>query len=147
MSGKFTTLERALLTKDWSLEERTALAHFLKIRDYAEGDTVFLARSKDRGLFIVSSGQIQIQSETALLQLRDGDSFGELSLLFSSQKLVSIAVLKPSQLLFLSLDQWHDMRRISPVISLKLIESICQKFAGMLNSMVPPPKVSASVRA
>jgi CRP-like cAMP-binding protein len=143
--GKFTSLEKAVLTKDWTLEERTALAHFLKPKEYRESETIFLARSKDRGLFIVGSGIIQIQFDATSVSLKEGDSFGELSLIFASNKLVTAMALKPSQLWFLSIDQWHDLRKISPVISLKLIESICQKFAGMLNNAVPPPKSSVSM--
>lgn len=147
VSGKFTTLEKASLTQSWSLEERSALAHFLKSKSFREGESVFLSRSKDRGMFFIGSGLIQIQHETSVANLKDGDSFGELSLVFSSQKLITATSLKATETWFLSVDQWHDLRKVAPVVSLKLLESICQKFAGILNGAVPPPRVSLAANA
>ncbi|MBN8554259.1 MAG: cyclic nucleotide-binding domain-containing protein [Deltaproteobacteria bacterium] len=139
--GKFTTLDKASLTQTWSLEERSALAHFMEKKEVKTGDPLFVARSKERGLFIVDSGLVRLNYENLSQQLKPGDSFGELSLIYPTQKLASADALQNSELIFLSFENWTTMRKVAPLVSLKLMESICAKFAQQLNEMIPPPKL------
>jgi CRP-like cAMP-binding protein len=139
--GKFTTLDKAKLTENWAIEERSAFAHFLERKEYQEGESIFLPRSKDRSLFMVETGLVRINYENLSLQLKEGDSFGELSLIFPSQKLAGADALQNSNLLFLSYKNWLDMKKVAPSVSLKLMESICHKLGEQLNEMIPPPKL------
>ena len=142
--GKFTALDLCPLTKPFSIEERSALAHFLEKRDLKDGDPVIVNRSKERALYIVDSGAIKVSFENMSLELKPGDSFGELSLIFPTQKLISGIAAKDSVLWMLTFDRWTEMRKVAPAISLRLLEAITQKLSVLLNNTVPPPRLFSS---
>lgn len=141
--GKFSSLEKSSLTKAWSIEERTALAHFLKEKRLTEGEIIFPNQGKDRDLYFVDSGQIKITYENISILLKEGDSFGELSLLQGSSKLVTALAASDASLWVLSLENWEDLRRAVPAVALKLSESINQKLATLLSSVTPPARFFA----
>jgi CRP-like cAMP-binding protein len=136
--GKFASLEKASLTKDWNLEERSALGHFLQEMKMAEKETIFTSKSEDRVLYIIESGKVRLAYENTEIDLTEGDSFGELSLLQSSPKLPGAIALTPCIFWTLTFEKWEDMKRAAPVISLKLVEGICQKMVGLLSHNFQP---------
>jgi len=139
--GKFRALERAQLTKDWLLEEITALAHFLTERKVVEGDPIFLKQSKDRGLYFIETGIVRIQYEGLSVDLREGDSFGELSLFDENQKPVSTTAAQSCSLWVLTMDNLMEMKATTPSVAVKLMESICGKIAKSLSVFTVPTRI------
>ncbi|MDB5038856.1 MAG: hypothetical protein JWQ35_2384 [Bacteriovoracaceae bacterium] len=141
--GKFTALEKAQLTKNWSLEEQSALAHFLKELRVEEKETVFLGKSGERMLYFIESGAVRLAFEGTEVDLHEGDSFAEMSIVHATHKIVSAFALKDCVFWVLPFQKWEDMKRAAPMISLKLIESICQKMAQLLNNNFQPHQALA----
>lgn len=138
--GKFTALEKADLTKDWSIEEKSALGHFLTELKLGEKEGLFSTKSEGRVLYLIESGKVRLASDYAEVDLDEGESLGELSIIHGSPKLSGAITLTPCVFWILTLDKWEDMKKAAPVISLKLIERICEKMAKLLSHSYEPPK-------
>jgi len=78
------------------------------------------------------------------MDLKEGDSFGELSLILPTQKRATATAIQQSTLWTLTLESYAQLKMVAPIISLKLIEAISQKLGRTLNEMVTPPKLFAS---
>ncbi len=141
--GKFTTLDKSALTKDWPLDERSALAHFLEEVKLAEGQSIFAPLDTDRGLYFFESGSVRLMIENQILDLKEGETFGELSLVSSNAKLISAISVRESTLWYLSFEAYAQLKKAAPVVSLRLAESILQKLSLTLGQMLPPPKTSS----
>lgn len=140
--GKFRALERAPLTKDWSIDERAALAHFLTERRVAEGDPIFLPQSKERVLYFIESGAVDIHMENLHTELKEGDSFGELSLLAETGKLVGATAKSACVLWTLNFEKYLEMKKTTPLVSVRLSESITLKLVKLLALFHLPQRLS-----
>lgn len=72
------------LFEELSERERAALLRVLHRREYVAGESVFVQGEPGLGMYVIVRGSISIQSEPAgreLVELRDGDFFGEIALL------------------------------------------------------------------
>ncbi len=139
--GKFSTLEQTSITKDWSLEERSALAHFLDELQVDQHETIFSMKSNERVLFIIESGTAKFAIEGFETDLGPGDSFSEMSLIKSSPKVGAVIATSPCSLWVLKYDKWNDMKKAAPIISLKLLESVCEKMIDLLGQNFQIQKV------
>jgi CRP-like cAMP-binding protein len=82
--GEADVLEHVPLFADLSARERAALHRVLHRREYVAGESVFVQVEPGLGMYIIARGRISIQSEPSgreLVELRDGDFFGEIALL------------------------------------------------------------------
>lgn len=140
--GKFSTLEKSRLTKSWSLKERAALAHFLERQNLKKDEHLFYEQTQERKLYFLDSGLMKIQCGNISIELHPGASIGELSLLSTTQKQTSAIALEDCVFWVLTEEQWAKIKSQQPTIAYKLVESINQKFAELLNNSVPPPKIS-----
>ena len=72
------------LFDDLSPREIDAIQRLLHRRDYVAGESVFVEGEPGLGMYIISRGVVSIQSEPSgreLVELTDGDFFGEIALL------------------------------------------------------------------
>lgn len=72
------------LFEDLTPREIDAVQRLLHRRDYVAGESVFVQGEPGLGMYIISRGSVSIQSEPSgreLVELRDGDFFGEIALL------------------------------------------------------------------
>lgn len=138
--GKFRALERARMTNGWTLEERAGLAHFMSERKIPENDPVFVKQAKDRGLYIVDTGGVKVAYEHLSLELHEGESFGELSLLEESPKLVTITGLMPTTLYVLTFEKWLELRKTAPTVAVKLMEAMLKKIIHLFREAPMPPR-------
>lgn len=142
--GKFSALEKANLTSNWTLEERSALGHFLEEKQFSTNQTLLSRKSEDRMLFLIERGQVRFAMEGAEIDLHEGESFGELSLVQTTSRITTAIALKETHVWVLRLDKWEDMKRAAPLIALKLLEAICQKMGALLGQPLNPGIASPS---
>ena len=135
-------MERCLLTKHWSLKERASLAGFLEKQNLKKDEHLFFEKTSERKLYIIDSGVLKIQCGNLHIELESGDSIGELSLLSNTQKQVSALALEDCFFWVITEKNWEKIRKEQPGLAYKLIESINKKFAELVNTAVPPPKLS-----
>ena len=72
------------LFEDLTPREIDAVQRLLHRRDYVAGESVFVQGEPGLGMYIISRGAVSIQSEPSgreLVELSDGDFFGEIALL------------------------------------------------------------------
>ena len=72
------------LFEELSARELATLRRLLHRREYVAGESVFLQGEPGLGMYIIAKGVISIQSEPSgreLVELRDGNFFGEIALL------------------------------------------------------------------
>ncbi len=127
--------------QDWSLEERSALAHFLTEQKAAPGERVFDTKSVQQKLYIIEKGRVRLTFEDTAVEFSESDSFSEMSILQQSSKLCVATGITDCVFWVLSFAKWEDMKRAAPVISLKLVERIGQKLVNLLNNNFQPHRV------
>ena len=79
-----TLLSAIPLFEDLSPREIDAVQRLLHRRDYVAGESVFVQGEPGLGMYVISRGVVSIQSEPSgreLVELADGDFFGEIALL------------------------------------------------------------------
>lgn len=145
--GKFSCLAKCGLTKSWPLEERAAIAHFLEPKSLPQGSAIIDAGNKERILYLIEQGTARVQYENIAFILEEGESFGELSLISSTQRLVEITADKNLTMWTLRHEKFEEMKKMAPAVALRLTESITQKFTELLNTSVVSPKMLASVKS
>lgn len=138
--GKFITLEISPLFSDWSLADRSALAHFLEVRSFQAGDLIADRLSNSSELFIVSSGTVKLSAESHSLEVSAGASFGELSLIYPSTKRVSATAATAVETFVITAHHWLEMKRNTPSVAVKLMESILKKISKELSALELPGK-------
>lgn len=140
--GKFSTLEKAELTQNWSVEERAALAQFLEKQQLAKGEQLYYEQAKEKKLYFLDEGVLEIHGASIKVEFLPGQSLGELSLLKETAKQTSALAKENCIFWVLTEESWRELRRSSPAVALKLIESINSKLAHLLDQSLLPPKLS-----
>jgi CRP-like cAMP-binding protein len=138
--GKFVTLDACRMLQDWSLDERSALAHFLEDRSYDANATLIDRTSKTSELLFIASGKVRLSAEAYSLEISPGATIGDLSLINPSQKRVLAVAITPVDVYVLSAQRWLEIKRNTPSIAVKLMESILKKVSYELGSFELPPK-------
>ncbi len=128
--GKFTALENATLTQNWALEERSALAHFLEPQQIKKGQEVCDLRA---GLVFVDEGSIKVAFQNEVLPLKSGASFREVSLFATESTDIKLVANEDATLWILSPEKWEELRQISPVVAIKLLEGMTKKLTDELH--------------
>ena len=83
-SSEDALLGRIPLFEDLSGREIDAVQRLLHRRDYVAGESIFVQGEPGLGMYIIARGAVSIQSEPSgreLVELTDGDFFGEIALL------------------------------------------------------------------
>ena len=130
--GKFSTLEKAELTNAWTVEERSALAHFLEQILIEKDHEINHHRP---GLIFIGSGAVGINFQNEKITLKAGNTFEELSLFSSETKETQLKALEDTTLWILSPEKWEELRQISPIVSIKLLEALTKKFIDKLQKV------------
>ncbi len=82
--GEEDVLRHIPLFDDLTPREIAALQRILHRREYVAGESIFIQGEPGLGMYIIAKGAVSIQSEPTgreLVELRDGDFFGEIALL------------------------------------------------------------------
>jgi len=141
--GKFTTLEIAELFKDWHLEDRAALAHFLEKQELKNGEQLFFENAEEQKLYILDRGRLKIQFGSYHTELGPGESLGELSLVHKASKQVSASATEDCLFWVITEETWSRLKLEAPLIAMRLIEAIQKKSARLLATNVAPPKLTS----
>ncbi|MES9881782.1 MAG: response regulator [Sedimenticola sp.] len=109
-----------------------------EIRDFEAGDTLFRQGESGHELFVVLAGRVEIwkndqQGLRALAQLADGEIFGEMALIRSQRRSVSVAALNRTRVLVMRWDELQRIKRISPRIAARLFTNLSMVLGDRLD--------------
>jgi len=143
--GKFTTLDSAPMTYHWNLQDRAGLAYFLKRKEWKKEETLFEAKSKERVLHIIESGSVRLTANDQTLDLKAGDSLGQLSLIHATSKPGSAVALEDTSTWTLTHEDWQTLRQEVPTVAAKIIEDMTSKMARIMSEATPPSELLPSL--
>lgn len=104
-----TLLSAIPLFEDLTPREIDAVQRLLHRRDYVAGESVFVQGEPGLGMYIISRGVVSIQSEPSgreLVELRDGDFFGEIALLQDVPRTATVSAATAARLHALERDDF-----------------------------------------
>jgi len=143
--GKFTSLEKCCLTKDWRIEERAALAHYLEKQELTKNEPLFIEDHSERKLYIIDSGLVSVSLGFMTVEMGPGQSLGEFSLFQDTKKKTTAIALEDCSFWVLTLERWELVKEEVPDVAAKLTQSINQKMANLLEISQLPPRVSEMI--
>ncbi|HEX9950390.1 MAG TPA: cyclic nucleotide-binding domain-containing protein [Rubricoccaceae bacterium] len=128
-----TLLSAIPLFEDLTPREIDAVQRLLHRRDYVAGESVFVQGEPGLGMYIISRGVVSIQSEPSgrqLVELRDGDFFGEIALLNEVIRTATARAKTDCTLLSLFQPDLLGLLERSPRLGVKVLLSLA-RLVGM----------------
>ncbi|MEI6722620.1 MAG: cyclic nucleotide-binding domain-containing protein, partial [Betaproteobacteria bacterium] len=92
----------------------------LRSRSYPEGATVIRKGAAGDSMFFIVSGEVEVRVGERILELRDGDFFGEMALLDRKPRSADVVTLAPLTVLVLNVADFYQLAGQQP----KLIAAI-----------------------
>ena len=128
-----TLLSAIPLFEDLTPREIDAVQRLLHRRDYVAGESVFVQGEPGLGMYVISRGVVSIQSEPSgrqLVELRDGDFFGEIALLNEVIRTATARAKTDCTLLSLFQPDLLGLLERSPRLGVKVLLSLA-RLVGM----------------
>jgi len=107
-----------------SKRDLTHIERIIHRRHYSEDEIIFHQDEPGFGLYIIESGRVAIvwgPNQQVLVQLHDGDFFGELDLLEESPRIATAIAKAPSILLCLFMPDFIDLVNRNPRLGARLL--------------------------
>jgi CRP/FNR family transcriptional regulator, cyclic AMP receptor protein len=121
------------LFSDLSHREQAVLASNCRERDYPAGATLLRQGETGVGLFIITSGRVQVTQQAPDGTTRDlgayehGAVLGEMSLLDDLPRTASVAALEPTRALVIPVWDFRAALREAPEIAIKLLSVMSRR--------------------
>ena len=122
-------------------EELGQVAQYITQKDYVKNELIFTENTGGRQLYIIKSGVVRIskvvsgKEEQNLTLLKEGEFFGELSLLDGKPHTANAVAWKDCQILTLGKDQFEKFLAEDPQSGYQLLERILIGVCGLLRQM------------
>ena len=137
------TLRRCELTNGLNDAEIESFLKIVHRRHAKKGETIFKEGDNSDELFIVSRGRVSVliysssqQGEMELLtSLRDGDLFGEFSMIDGSTRSATIVVEEEADLLFISYLDFHRYLQENEHVGFVIMSNIAKILTSKLRKM------------
>ncbi len=105
------------LFQPFNRDDRRALVERFRARDVNKGDAIVKEGEKSDGLYVVLSGEVDVhKGQTRLAQLKEGDVFGEMSLLSKTPATATVSASKHTSLLRLPRKDFDELILSHPQI-------------------------------
>lgn len=114
--------------KPFTEEELKVFSQRLIIEDYNADDYIFRENQiGDDSMFIIINGAVKIckkqkTEEKVIANLKDGEFFGEMSMIIPAPRSASVVAIKPTKLLRFSDRDYNSFKKDYPTIVVKLNE-------------------------
>ena len=120
----FSTLEE---------EELEKVLRLTNLRKYSKGNLILMESEEGSSLFIISRGSVKISrisddgKEVILAILRNGDFFGEMSLLDGLSRSANVTAIEDSELLILRREDFLNLIKEYPEITISLLKELAKR--------------------
>lgn len=124
---KVETMKKSAVFADLPIEDIVIIADILLELEYPEGHFIFREGEPGDKMYIIVSGQVIIQKGEGdaiemTLTLGSGECFGEMAILDGLPRSASVKVTKPANLLAIEREDFRELLRVYPEISLNVIQ-------------------------
>ena len=114
-------MSSSLLFKPFDKAQRKALVEKFKARDVARGEVILAEGQPADGLYVVMAGEVEVRKRkdkehVHLASLREGDVFGEISLLTKSAATATVAAVKRTTILRLPRETFDEVISTHPQV-------------------------------
>jgi len=140
--AKVKFLKENELFKDLDDREVALISNGFKEKMYRAGTPLFVEAMPGEAMFIIKKGAVRItknldgQNEQELVVLRDGEYFGELSILIRGERLVSARTIEPCELLVLEVDDFDEIMKEDAQTGIKFLKNIIITVGNKLRNNV-----------
>jgi CRP-like cAMP-binding protein len=123
------------------VKELRQIAGIVHRRNYTKGEYVFYQGDPGLGMYVVEKGLVGIVVEGSdglkkeIIEMRDGDFFGEIALLDESPRSASVAVKVDSQLIGFFRPDLFEVMEKTPKTGLKIITKLAEMIGERLRNM------------
>ena len=132
------TLKKQQFFKTFTDAELKVFSERLNINEYEPQFTIFNENQiGDDSMYIIVQGAIKIvkknkDGEKVLANIKDGDCFGEMSMLYPAPRSASAITIKPCTLIRLTDRDYNDFKKTQPAIVVKLNEIFIKTLVSRL---------------
>jgi CRP-like cAMP-binding protein len=124
---KVETMKKSAVFADLPIEDIVIIADILLELEYPEGHIIFREGEPGDKMYIIVSGQVIIQKGEGdaiemTLTLGSGECFGEMAILDGLPRSATVKVTKPANLLAIEREDFRELLRVYPEISLNVIQ-------------------------
>lgn len=124
---KVETMKKSAVFADLPIEDIVIIADILLELEYPEGHVIFREGEPGDKMYIIVSGQVIIEKGEGkdiemTLTLGSGECFGEMAILDGLPRSASVKVTKPANLLAIEREDFRELLRVYPEISLNVIQ-------------------------
>lgn len=151
MEKKAERLKKMKIFKDFGNEEILKVARVAMEKIYPAGGVIIKEGEVGEGLFSIVDGEVEIRkkipgepAEKSLAVLKEGDHFGEMSLIDGKSASASVVALKPTICFVVKKNDYLELVGKEPIIAMKLYRyyttTLCERLrktdAFLLEEMV-----------
>ena len=104
----------------------------LRSRTVPAGATIVRKGERGSAMYLIASGQIEVEAAGGKVVLQDGDFFGEMALLSQEPRSATVTALAPSDLLVLEADDFHRLIDRLPEVGSKVQATAERRRSGTL---------------
>ena len=124
------------LFKDFDPAERKAIVEKFKMKQAAPGEVVIAEGKNSDGLYVVMHGGVQVETQgIELAKLKEGDIFGEMSLLTRQPATATVSAQGNSILLRLPRENFQELVLTHPQI-LELVSELTEKRRSSIEAIL-----------
>ncbi len=138
MSPGADLLQRVPLFKTLGFEETLSLASITHLEKRAEGNAILEQDSLGSALFVIKEGKVAVRRREAdgsmkeLAVLREGELFGEMSLIEDQLVSADVVALSPVELLVLPRRAFEVLMEKHPPLASKIYRTFCKSLSDKL---------------
>jgi CRP/FNR family cyclic AMP-dependent transcriptional regulator len=137
IKGIETTLTQIPIFQDLKPRELAVIKRIIYHRDYERNEVIFRQDAVGLGMYIIVKGTVSITigpENQELVELKDGDFFGELALLDDSPRSANAIAKTPSHLLCFFKPELLDLLQRSPRLGNKVLLKLAWTIGERLKS-------------
>ncbi len=105
-------------------------------KTYKDGDVIVQEGTESREMYVVQSGQVKVvkgdgSSEAVLAILKDGDMFGEMSLLDAKPRSATVKALGEARVLAIDHEMFLKRVRVDPTLALRVLRQMGERIRDL----------------
>jgi ATP:ADP antiporter, AAA family len=125
-------LQQVDILRDARTDHLALVASIGEQMDLAEDTTLLRAGEPCDGLYVIVRGAVQLRGMADDLTLTDGGSFGTWSLIDDGPGMVEATVLRPTRLLRIGREDFHDLLTDHPELAIGMLQGLARRIRGLV---------------